>query len=247
MQQFKATILCTRPIDPSLINEAASKGFCIKVDPFITTEPIFSIEVQQEIEQALLLTAPVVFTSMNAVEAVAMLLLEEQKPSWQIYSIGHATLQSVKKYFGNDLVAGTADDAEALADIIIDNSHAEEVFFFCGDQHRMELPSALRKNGIEVNEIVVYRTIPLPHKIDKEYEAILFFSPSAVKSFFEKNQLKKETILFAIGNTTATEIKKYLPAGQADSTNKIIISDTPAKKSLLEKAIMFFEAHSIDN
>ena len=79
----------------------------------------------------------------------------------------------------------------------------------------------------------MYQTIATPHKIDKEYFGILFFSPSAVQSFFSKNKVCEKTILFAIGNTTANEIKKY-------STNKIIISDEPGKENLVTKMIEYF-------
>ena len=115
----------------------------------------------------------------------------------------------IEKYFGSKLVAGTADSAKELADIIAKNSNSDKVVFFCGDHRRDELSAILREKNIEVNEIVVYKTRLVPHKIEKKYDGILFFSPSAVQSFFEKNKLDDQTILFAIGNTTANEIKKY--------------------------------------
>jgi len=80
---------------------------------------------------------------------------------------------------------------------------------------------------------VVYQTLATPHKIQKDYFGVLFFSPSAVQSFFSKNKVKDRTILFAIGNTTANEIKKY-------SNNKIIISDEPGKENLVQKMIEYF-------
>ena len=91
----------------------------------------------------------------------------------------------------------------------------------------------LRQRGIDVNEIIVYQTINLPHKIEQEYHGILFFSPSAVQSFFQKNKLSDTTILFAIGNTTANEIKKF-------TNNKIIISDSPGKENLVGKMVEYF-------
>ncbi|MBS1975620.1 MAG: uroporphyrinogen-III synthase, partial [Bacteroidetes bacterium] len=65
------------------------------------------------------------------------------------------------------------------------------------------------------------------------YDAILFYSPSAVNSFFEKNNPGPQTILFAIGNTTTKEIKKY-------TNNKIVVADKPSKKLLAEQAINYF-------
>ena len=233
MPQNKITILSTREIDASFITDAAEKNIMVDISPFIKTEPIRSIETQQEIELALIESITVVFTSVNAVEAVATELLD-LKPDWKIYCIGCATKQAVEKYFGKDSVTGIADNAKALAELMIEETENDEVFFFCGEQHRMELPTILRKNGIEVTEIIVYQTILLPHKIEKNYNGILFFSPTAVESFFQKNKLSSQTILFAIGETTAKEIKKF-------SKNKILIAGEPSKKSLLNETVNFFE------
>lgn len=232
MQQNGIDILCTRPLPGWLVNEAATSGIAIEIESFIETEPLQTIEVQQEIENALLQSAVVVFTSMNAVEAVAA-ALEGQQPDWNIYSIGTATQKLVKEYFGEHAIAGSAPDASALAELIVEEGMSDEVIFFCGDQRRDELPTILNDAGIEVDEIMVYQTIEVSHKIKKDYYGILFFSPSAVRSFFKSNKLNERTILFAIGNTTAAEIKKF-------SSNKIIVSDEPGKENLVKKMIEYY-------
>ena len=232
MQQSKISILSTRPLDHSLIEEAKQSGIEVDALSFIETEPIQSTAVQQEIANALLQSSAVVFTSMNAVEAVAD-VLHEQQPDWTIYCIGNTTKQLVKKYFGEKSIAGTANSAAELAGLIADKRYDDEVIFFCGDQRRDELPDILRSNNIHVNETVVYQTIAAPHKIEKTYHGILFFSPSTVESFFSNNKVVDQTILFAIGNTTATEIKKY-------TNNKIIIGEEPGKEKLLRQMIEYF-------
>jgi uroporphyrinogen-III synthase len=232
MQPNKISILSTRPIDNSLIEEAKRLNIETDVLSFIETEPVQSIYVQQEIEQALLLTTNVVFTSMNAVDAVVN-YKEEVQPNWKIYCIGSTTNKLVQNYFGEELIAGTASSAAELAELIVEENDTSEVIFFCGDQRRDELPDILRNNDIEVNEIVVYETVAVPHKVEKQYHGILFFSPSAVESFFSNNKVKESTVLFAIGNTTANAIKKY-------SNNKIIISEEPGKDSLFQKMMEYF-------
>jgi len=167
MQQNKISILSTRPLDELLIEEAKESNMEIDVLSFIETETIHTTEVQQEIENALLQSSAVVFTSMNAVEAVAD-ELDGQQPDWKIYSIGTTTSKLVKKYFGEESIAGIANSATELADLIVDEGEDEEVIFFCGDQRRDELPEILRSNDISVNEIVVYETITVPHKVQKE-------------------------------------------------------------------------------
>jgi uroporphyrinogen-III synthase len=245
MPQNKINILCTKAIDEALIKDAASKKIFIEVVSFIKTKPIRSKEIQQEIGEALLLSATVVFTSVNAVEAIAK-ELNDQKPGWKIFCIGHATRQLAEKYFGKNLISGSADNAKELAELIIHKANSDEVIFFCGSQRRNELPDLLGENNIRVKEIVVYQTMAAPHKVEKKYDGILFFSPTGVQSFFQENKLDPQTILFAIGNTTADEIKKYLPDNEG-SGNKIIVSDRPKKETLLQKAINYFQTHPIHN
>jgi len=232
MPQNKITILSTRPLPAYLIDEAAAQGIHVSVQSFIDTEPIQSVEVQQEIEQALLQSATIVFTSMSAVEAVAEQMDDEQ-PDWMIYCIGNTTQQLAKKYFGETSIAGTANDAASLALLIAEEADTDSVIFFCGDQRRDELPDILRNNDIDVDEIMVYQTIATPKVLKQNYNGILFFSPSAVQSFFSANKIDKDTTLFAIGNTTKASIKKY-------SNNNVLISDAPGKENLLEKAIHYF-------
>lgn len=231
MQENSIQILCTRPLSESLVEEVKEQGILVDIISFIETEPILSIEVQQEIEQALVKMAAVVFTSMNAVEAVANYI--DEQPNWRIYCIGTATQRLVKQYFGETAIAGTASDASELAELIVEDEPGEEIIFFCGDQRRDELPSILEANGLSLEEIVVYQTIAVPHKIKKTYNGILFFSPSAADSFFSVNKVNGPTLLFAIGQTTARTIKKY-------TSGKVIVSDEPGKESLVEKMLEMF-------
>lgn len=225
-------ILSTRPIDPSLIETAGLKGIFIEVRSFIETIPVQSAGLVQEIENALCKSATVVFTSMNAVDAVAK-HLNGRTPQWNIYSIGTTTDQLIKKYFGEGLITGTAYNAADLAALIVEDRFIDEVIFFCGNQRRNELPNMLRNNDIIVHETEVYKTIAVTHQINQAFNGILFFSPSAVESFFSNNSLNEQTILFAIGNTTADAIKQF-------TSNKIIISATPGKENLAEQMIEYF-------
>ncbi|MEP7279287.1 MAG: uroporphyrinogen-III synthase [Bacteroidota bacterium] len=232
MQQNKISILSTRPLPQALVDEAAEQNIIIDLLSFIETEPIQSVEVQQEIEQALLRYAVVIFTSMNAVEAVAA-YMQSTTPDWLIYCIGQTTLRLVEKYFGEASIGGTANNATELAELVARDAPANELIFFCGDQRRNELPDILRGHDMEVLEITVYHTISTPHAIDKKYNGILFFSPTAAESFFSKNKASTNTILFAIGNTTTDTLKKH-------STATVITAGTPGKDSLVEKVINYF-------
>ena len=167
---------------------------------------------------------------MNAVEVLIDSLTEKSSiPNWKIYCIGGATLTLINKFWPADAVAGTGKNAVELAKKIIADKQ-EVVHFFCGNKRREELPTLLRQQSIEVNEYIIYETVAKSMAIEKQYDAILFFSPSAVQSFFQKNKISDSTILFAIGETTETAIKTFC-------SNKVVLSDFPSKEEMVEHAI----------
>ena len=79
----------------------------------------------------------------------------------------------------------------------------------------------------------MYSTIATVEKLSKRYDGILFFSPSAVESFFSLNEVGSNTILFAIGNTTAEAISQKVK-------NKIIIAESPGKEALVKEMLKYF-------
>jgi uroporphyrinogen-III synthase len=228
------SILSTRPIDGALIEKAAYQNITIDTLTFIEVEKSVTDEVAQQIALLSKQQTTIVFTSMNAVEIVVDAIpAEAVMPDWKIYCIGGATFTLVKKYWPYNSLQYTAKNATELAEkIIADN--LSKVTFFCGNKRREELPELLRKENIAVDELVVYETIETPVKIDKVYDGILFFSPSAVTSFFSDNKISQDTTLFAIGKTTANTIKEFCD-------NNIIISEFPAKDQLVDKAVEYYK------
>jgi uroporphyrinogen-III synthase len=230
--QNRIQILSTRPIEPSQIKTAKEIGIDIDCISFIETSLVIDKELNKKIKELFLIESTVVFTSMNAVDAVAC-HLTKSKPDWKVYCIGITTNKLVKHYFGENTIIGTATNAAELAGLIVEDRKTNKLTFFCGDQRREELPTILRNNSIRVNEIEVYHTKEIQHSIEKVYDGILFFSPSAVSSFFKSNQIPESTILFSIGVTTASEIK-------SKTNNTIVVSELPGKDTLVKKMIDHF-------
>jgi uroporphyrinogen-III synthase len=247
----KIRILSTRPLDPSLAEQAAERGVLLESLSFIVTTPIVEENACRKIAELAQEAAVLVFTSMNAVDAVAgclgaltgtgnLVRTEDshtgtiQIPG-KIFCIGSATKERVLAHFGEGSIAGTADSAAALADTIAAQENIKEVAFFCGDQRRDELPKKLWDAGVRVKELVVYQTKLTPHTILAGYDGIVFFSPSAANSFFSENSLPAETILFAIGHTTAETIRSWC-------INPVIVSDAPGKDALIRQVIDHFAA-----
>ncbi|MFP5041523.1 uroporphyrinogen-III synthase [Parasediminibacterium sp. JCM 36343] len=231
MRNNPIQILSTRPLAPQLLQEAASENVWIDCVSFIETSVNISPQVKDRIKQLAAEKTAVVFTSMNAAEAV-IASLDGTKPEWDIYCMGGTTKTIVKEHFGDDSIKGTGKDAVSLAQTLIDNP-AKEAVFFCGNIRRDELPQLLSTHQVDLEEIVVYATEATPILIDKKYDGILFYSPSAVESFFSINTVDTSTILFAIGNTTAKTIANY-------SGNTVVVSDSPDKDSLARKAVGHF-------
>lgn len=225
----KATILCTGALNKPVVEH---DGISIDVIPFIKTQSVSRENLDTRIKPLLRQKATVIFTSANAIDAVAA-CLGDMQPGWTVFCIGHNTRLAVENYFGAPSIAGVADDAEKLAEIISEKKQDDPVIFFCGDQRRRELPDILDMAGITVKEIVVYTTIGSPVKVEENYDGILFFSPSAVQSFFSMNKVPASTVLFCIGSTTAKAI-------QGISINPVIISEKPDKEALLKQAIEYF-------
>ncbi|MEO8823851.1 MAG: uroporphyrinogen-III synthase [Ginsengibacter sp.] len=229
--QNKIQILCTKKISNSFIQIAEANNICIDELNFIKTEESISAQTKNRILQLSGQNITVIFTSSNAVNAVGK--IAPGKVNWKIYCIEPATRKSVESVFRRASIIGSATDAAQLSEIIIEDQSLNQVVFFCGNLRKDLLPDKLKSHGINVEEIIVYHTIENSQSISKNYEGILFFSPSAVKSFFSINKIQSHTILFAIGKTTAEEVKQY-------SNNKIIISDIPGTQKLIAEVIKYF-------
>jgi uroporphyrinogen-III synthase len=236
MQKNKIYILSTRPVGVELITEAAKKDIIIDEISFIETEEIIDASTKKKIQKLSLQNITAVFTSMNAAEAVGKLI--SANTNWKVFCIGNTTKKIVKKIFGEKNIAGSADSADQLAEKIVDDALIKNIVFFCGDQRRDELPEKLKNNGVKVEEIVVYKTIETPHLLSKHYDGILFFSPSAVQSFFSKNSINDKTRLFAIGNTTGRTAQPF-------TQKRVIIAEMPGKENLVNLAIEYLSKSKI--
>jgi uroporphyrinogen-III synthase len=232
MQQDNVQLLSTRVLDDMLIRKAAEGHLTIECVSFIETKHLHSEALQQRLQY--LANEPVIaiFTSQNAVNAVALQL--SVIPQWKIFCTGGTTKEYVIKYFGEGAIAATAKNATVLAEKVIAANPSASVIFFCGDQRLNDLPEILQTHGIAAEEVVVYTTDQTPVFIEKNYQGVLFFSPSAVHSFFSLNTVPTDVVLFSIGQTTAATIQSYC-------TNKVVASKWPGAESMIDLIIEYYE------
>jgi uroporphyrinogen-III synthase len=207
----------------------------IQMIPFIEILPRQNEQLIKQIHRLATEKNTVVFTSANAVRWATGMLT--QKPDWIIYCIRYETRIAVEKWFGKEYILKTADNAKDLSELILVDKIKEAVFF-CGDQRLDILPDILKKNGVKLTELIVYETRRTPIRIENQPDAILFFSPTAVKSFFSMNALSSATTLFAMGKTTAVTLKQF-------TSLPVIISPEADKSFVLNMAIEHASSHPI--
>jgi uroporphyrinogen-III synthase len=234
-------VLSTKMLDTPLVEMAKAEGINVIEQEAIQVKPILSKEKEDEIFSLLeKRVAYAVFTSSNAVSAVKNQLhksVNHLPPQWKIFCLSGRTKEMLlenAETFG--VVEETASSAAALAKQVIAKG-VKELVFFCGDRRRDELPTILQNAGVRVHEVVVYEVEETPAAAAGDYEAVMFFSPSAVQSFFTANQPKENTVCFAIGQATANSVKQF-------TQSKLVTSKEPTQEALLREVINYFQKQS---
>jgi uroporphyrinogen-III synthase len=238
----KYKVLSTKKLEPSLVEKAKENDIEIIEQEFISIKPVWNKETFDRIvrfaENNKLYIA---FTSANAVDVLNGYMVAEDGYhiiEWKIFCLSGKTKQAIQAAsFLQKNIIGESDNALELAKKII-GAGVKEIIFFCGNKRRDELPMILNEAGIKVHEVILYDTFEEPSALDENFDAVLFFSPSGVQSFFSANKLAKETICFAIGQTTATSIATF-------ANNEIVISIVPKQADLIEEVIEHFKHRSI--
>ncbi|MBP0902788.1 hydroxymethylbilane synthase [Mariniflexile gromovii] len=164
----------------------------------------------------------VIITSKNAVEALLTNFSPIELQFKNIYCVGRRTKRLVEQKIGK--VSHFENNAKKLANYLVEYMEGTEVTYFCSDLRLDDLPTVLEKNNIKVTEVEAYQTKYDGLKVADSVESVMFYSPSTVESFVQKN--KAEIIAFCIGETTANEAKKHF--------NDVRISKVPTVESVIE-------------
>jgi uroporphyrinogen-III synthase len=169
----------------------------------------------------------VIVTSQNA----ARILIQNSVKINNVFCVGEKTksLFNTNKYD----VKEVSENAISLANLIVKKYKTLSFVFFCGNLRRFELPELLLKKNVVFTEEIIYNTSLNICKFDTDFDAILFFSPSAVKSFIASNSLTN-SIAFCIGETTANEAEKY--------ALKTVTASQTTIDATLETLISYFKA-----
>ncbi len=172
-------------------------------------------EVPSNIENA-------IFTSQNAVLSIQNSELRIQN----CYCVGEKTKILLEK--NGQKVVKVAEYATELADYIVKNHKNDSFQFFSGNIRSDEIPSKFKENNITFEEIEVYKTTLNLKKFERQFNTILFFSPSGVRSFVSENKINNSNAI-CIGITTAQEAKKH--------TENVVIANATTVESVIAKAV----------
>ena len=181
-----------------------------------------------------------IFTSVKGVESFFQNQFSPKEnfsmsPYNKIYCVGIKTKLKIKEFgFG---VFKTLKNAKDLSDFIIEKSNREDFLHFCGNLTLDILDEKLPLQSIKYQKVECYETELIYPKANQNYDALVFFSPSGVRSFTKHNSLEHST-LFSIGDTTSAEIKKI-------TKKNIITSQEQNLKSLLNLINKHFESDNL--
>ena len=225
-------VLFTKKIDEQLVDEKLNKI----IQPVFLEVLNFKIKTLKHFP---LNSKSIIFTSVNGVNAFFQnqFLPKENftiSPFNKIYCVGKKTKLRLKQFgFG---VFKTVKNAKELCEFILEKSNKEDFLHFCGNLTLDILDKNLPLQNIKYQKIECYETVLLYPKTEHKFDAIVFFSPSGVRSFAKHNSLEDST-LFSIGESTSAEIKKL-------TQQKIITSKEQNLKSLLVLINNKFEANN---
>src|SRR5690554_4711644 len=147
-----------------------------------------------------------IFTSQNAVENV----LNQNIHITECFCVGEKTKELLEKK--GQKVVMMKEYATELAAYLVENHKEDSFHFFCGNIRSNEIPTRLKENNVNFN-------------------AILFYSPSGIRSFCKAQNNKKyeNSIFVCIGTTTAAEAENY--------SENVVISNSTTVESVIAKAV----------
>jgi uroporphyrinogen-III synthase len=131
-------------------------------------------------------------------------------------------------------------NAASLAQFILQKNKTEVIFFLQGNLSLNVLESNLSHLGNRFQKTEVYRNLPLSKKIEGVFDVYLFFSPGAVKSFYEAgNKIPGRSKIAVIGPTTAKTCAVYFD-------NEILVSGVQEELAFVKYAVEMYRQSELN-
>ena len=184
----------------------------LKIDfrPFIHVEGVTAREFRHD-KVDMSKHSAVIFTSKTSIDHYFRMAEETRTTipdTMKYFCVSEATAYYLQKYivyrkrkifYGNGII-------QDLVEIM--NKHKDEKFLLpISAAHKEEIPLLLQKNGFDYTKAVLYRTecSDLSDLADVNYDILVFFSPSGIKSLFQNfpDFKQNETKIASFGSKTA--------------------------------------------
>jgi uroporphyrinogen-III synthase len=241
----KILISQPKPSDPvkNPYNELAEK-YSLDIDfhKFIKVEGVPAREFRKD-RVNILDHSAVILTSRNAVDHFFRICKEmrvEVPDTMKYFSISESTSYYLQKYvqFRKRKVFHGHQNFKDLLEII--KKHKDEKCLLpCSDIHKQSLTKLLEENKINFSKAVIYRTLAsdLSKVKINQYDMIVFFSPSGVKSLMKNfpEYDQGETKIGVFGPTTAKAVKDAGLKLDLNAPTKTAPSMTMALNQYIEK------------
>jgi uroporphyrinogen-III synthase len=215
----KIGVLSTKKLSQSQKQFLLNANFVLQEQDFIQTE-IIDFKINH------LNTDFLIFTSQNSVKSVAKSAYLKELIDKPVYCVGSKTAIALKK-LGFSVIKQVNTAIQLIPHLNIEKSY----LFFCGDKKLEVLPQFFMDNKIENELVECYQTNLNAEKIENKFDALLFYSPSGVTSYLQKNIITNE-MCFCIGNTTAKALKNI--------TKNIIIANRPTVENVIIQCIKYY-------
>jgi uroporphyrinogen-III synthase len=184
----------------------------VKIDfrPFIHVEGVPTKEFRQQKINLLDFNA-VIFTSRNAVDHYFRVAEETRvkiPDDMKYFCLSESTAFYLQKYIvyrKRKIFVGQ----QTFSDLVtVIKKHKDSKFLLpCSDILRPDIPALLKENGINYTPATLYRTVcsDLSDLKDVNYDVLVFFSPSGIKSLYQNFPKFKQnkTRIAVFGPTTA--------------------------------------------
>jgi len=213
-------LLSTKILSPAFKDRLMMHSFSLVEQSFIKIVPIDQ-PIVAPVHDAL------IFTSQNAVKKV----LSDSKIRKMIdgkigYCVGKKTAMLLTE--NGQKVAKIAQNSSELAHFLSKNAKNQSFSYFCGNLRTPDLEEVLPANGIEIQAIEIYKTQLLDHVVKGHFDGLLFFSPSAVRAYAQRNTFD-QSHSFCLGTSTAKAVALH--------TQDYTIAKAPDEAQLLKSLI----------
>ena len=193
-------LLGTKKLSIYLRDLLIKNQFSLVEHSFIQIKPL-SVQIRITNEN-------LIFTSQNAVKiAFSNSKIKPLLEGKKYFCVGEKTKCILEE--NGQKVTKKAQNSAELAHFLEKNYKNEAFSFLCGKRRRLEIESFFYTNNSNSEVVEIYDTLLTPKTFNSKFDGILFFSPSAVLSFFQKNLWSRKSHGFCIGKTTASTLENY--------------------------------------